>query len=80
MKELVEYLVKNIVTTPEEVNVLETQEDNRTVLHITVDPQDTGIVIGKGGKTINSIRNLVKAKAIKDGVYIDVKIDTKDEE
>jgi hypothetical protein len=54
MKSLLEYIVKNIVKTPDEVVITETaNEDGVIVFNISVNPDDMGRVIGKGGKVIN---------------------------
>lgn len=78
MKEFIEYLVTQIVSKPEAVVVTPIegeQGDGFMFYKITVDPSDMGFVIGKEGKTINSIRNLAKSKAIKDNVHIKVILD-----
>lgn len=73
MLNLVKYLVSNLVDNPEAVLVKEDiDESNTHLISITVDPIDMGKVIGKGGKIINSIRELVKAKAIKQGSRVKV--------
>lgn len=65
MKDLVEYIVKQIVTSPEAVNVDEqVGEDGSVALTLTVDPVDMGLVIGKGGQTIKSIRKLLIVRAM----------------
>ena len=74
MKDFIEFLVKQIVTDQNAVEVDEFVEDNVSKLTICVDKDDMGILIGKEGKTIRSIRALAKAKAIRDQikVYVDV--------
>ncbi len=75
MKDLVLYIVKAIVENPDAVTVEETVlPDGKIILTIHTAPSDTGLVIGKMGKTINSIRSLVKIKAIKEGKFVDVKV------
>ncbi len=74
MKQLLEYIVPNIVNHPEDVVITETQEDGLVVLTIKVHPEDTGRVIGKAGKIINSIRQIVRVLAIKQGVRVNVEI------
>ena len=75
MKDLVTYIVKAIVEKPEEVSIEETVlPDGKIILTIHTAPTDVGLVIGKMGKTINSIRSLVKIKAIKEGKFVDVKV------
>ena len=75
MKDLLEYLVKNIVEQPEAVKVEETQTPEGFVnLQITVDQEDMGMVIGKGGRIIRALRNLVRVKAIKEGKRVNVEL------
>lgn len=72
MKEFVDFLVKNVVKNPNSVVVTEVAEGTNLRYTVTVDPLDMGFVIGKEGRTINSIRLLAKAKAVKEGVWVDV--------
>ena len=73
MKDYILFLVTNIVSKPEMVKVDETAEDdNSTTYHITVDQGDMGMIIGKDGRTIKSVRTLAKMKAIKDGTRVNV--------
>lgn len=74
MKDFVKYLVTQIVTKPDEVVVEEVQNGEWTVYLVTANKEDMGSVIGKEGRTIRSIRNVVKAKAILDGVRVNVEI------
>ena len=73
MLDLVKYLVGNIVDKPDAVQVTDTVDETNThLINITVDPEDMGKVIGKGGKIINAIRELAKVKAIKTGTRVRV--------
>lgn len=75
MKDLVTYIVKAIVENPDAVSIEESVlSDGKIILTIHTAPSDVGLVIGKMGKTINSIRSLVKIKAIKEGKFVDVKV------
>jgi predicted RNA-binding protein YlqC (UPF0109 family) len=74
MKDFIEYLVKQIVSTPDAVTVEETQVGDFYVYTINADPADMGTIIGKKGRNINSIRNMARVKAIKDGVHIRVEV------
>lgn len=65
MRELVEYLVKELVAHPESVTVTEERSQHGEVYEVHVDPSDVGKVIGKGGKVAGSLRTLVKAAASK---------------
>jgi predicted RNA-binding protein YlqC (UPF0109 family) len=70
MKNFIEYLVKEIVDNPSAVTVSEKKDDSNTTYTIDVDQEDMGNVIGKNGRMIRSIRDLCKAKAIKDDIHI----------
>lgn len=70
MKEFVEYLLKAVVNKPEELTVEETREGTVVNIKICAAEEDMGIIIGKGGKTIRSIRALAKCKAIKENVKV----------
>ena len=74
MKELLEYLTKLVVKNPEKVAVEEEVTPDYTNLLLSVDQSDMGNVIGKGGKIIKSLRNLVKVKAIKEGKRVNVEL------
>lgn len=65
MKDLVEYIVKNIVNNPDAVVVDESiDQDGAINLALTVDPSDMGLVIGKSGQTIKAIRKLLITRAM----------------
>ena len=70
MKELVEFIAKNIVDTPKEISIEETNENGFDILKLKVAQEDMGKVIGKSGKIIKAIRNMVKIKAIKENKRI----------
>ncbi|MFA6431939.1 MAG: KH domain-containing protein, partial [Candidatus Margulisiibacteriota bacterium] len=63
MKELVEYIVKSLVDKPEAVSVSEAQGDFATIMEVRTAPEDSGKVIGREGRIVNSIRTIVKAAA-----------------
>ena len=60
---LTETIIKKIVTDPDNVSVkeFETDEENTIQIEVLVSGDDMGKVIGKNGKTINSIRTIVCA-------------------
>ncbi len=68
MKELLEHIVKSIVNNPDEVTIEERESidfPGLTILTIDVAESDKGVVIGRKGRTINSIRDLVTINAIR---------------
>ena len=74
MKELIEFIVKNLVTNPEGVIVEEERNNGEVNLILTVDPQDMGIVIGKNGQTIKAIRRLITVRAIAENVKVNLRL------
>jgi predicted RNA-binding protein YlqC (UPF0109 family) len=58
---VIEYIIKSIVKHPDEVVVEEDKFPYASVFHLTLNPEDAGIVIGKRGRTINAIRNVMNA-------------------
>ena len=66
MKELLEYMLKELVDSPDNVEITEEEEDDKTVIFkIKVAEDDLGKVIGKKGRTANSIRIIMRAASAK---------------
>lgn len=74
MKDTLIFIISSIVDHPEDVSVEEVTSDDRTILRLTTNPEDMGRVIGKAGRIIRAIRDLVKLIAAKRGVYADVEL------
>ena len=75
MRDLLVHLVRALVDHPEAVEVESFEEDDGTlVLELSVDEDDYGQVIGRGGRTAQALRTVVKAAAVKDNrrVLIDI--------
>ena len=75
MKELLEYLAQGLVDRPDRVRVVEvTEDDGTTVLELSVDDDDYGNVIGRGGRTAQALRTVIKTAAVKDKrrVFVDI--------
>ena len=75
MKDLLEYLAQGLVEHPDAVEVTEVEEDDGTVvLELSVDEDDYGSIIGRGGRTAMALRTVVKAAAVKDQrrVFVDI--------
>lgn len=62
MKNLLEFIVKGIAPDAKFTVDEETDADN-VGLTLTIDPASTGIIIGKGGRTIKAIRSLLRIRA-----------------
>jgi uncharacterized protein len=75
VRELLEYLAKKLVDDPDQVEVEEFVEDDGTVvLELAVDPEDYGKVIGRGGRTANALRSVIRAAAVHENKRVIVDI------
>lgn len=66
MKELIEVIAKALVENPDEVSVLQREDEHTIVLELHVAPSDMGKVIGKQGRIAKAIRAVVKAASAKE--------------
>ena len=76
MQELVKYIVMQIAENKENVRVEETETENELLLTVYVDNADIGKVIGRNGKTANSIRTIVKSANIETNKRVNIKFAT----
>ncbi len=74
MTKLVEAIAKSLVDNPEEVVVTETEEQQGTVIKLSVAPSDMGKVIGKQGRIAKALRTVVKAAATRENKKVTVEI------
>lgn len=75
MKELLEYMVKELVDSPESIEIEEEEEDEKTIIFkLSVAEDDLGKVIGKKGRTANALRVILRAASAKRGKSSIVKI------
>ena len=74
MKELVELIVKELVTDKEAVEIVKNREGSEVNILIKVAEEDKGRVIGVRGNIINSIRTIARSAAIKENVKVNIKI------
>ena len=72
MKETLTYLLGHIVNHTEDIQVDEVPDEDRTILTIHVHKDDMGKVIGKQGRIIRAIRDLIKLMATKRNLFVDV--------
>lgn len=74
MKKALEYIVFQIVDDPEKVKIDEQEDRGMINFTITVAPSDMGKIIGKNGKIIRAIRNVIKIPAIKQNNKINISL------
>ncbi len=75
MEDLLEQLARALVDQPDQVKVESFEEDDGTlVLELSVAEDDYGQIIGRGGRTAQALRTVVKAAAVKDNrrVLVDI--------
>ena len=69
---VLDHVVRGLVDEPDAVRIDTEQRGRRTILEVHVAPGELGRVIGRRGRTAQSIRTVVRAAASRDGVEIDV--------
>ncbi len=74
MKELVEYIAKQIVNLPDEVVVTEETTEQGIILKLHVADEDKGRVIGQQGRMAEAMRTLIRVKAAKAGTKATLEI------
>jgi predicted RNA-binding protein YlqC (UPF0109 family) len=75
IEELVRYVTTSLVDSPEALSIsLEAEGKNVRVL-IEADPDDVGKIIGRGGRTIKSIRTLARAAVGSPVLFVDIDVE-----
>ena len=72
LAQALEHLVRGIVDHPDDVQISTRQSNRGEVLEISVNPEDLGRVIGKGGRNAKALRTLINALADGRNVRVDV--------
>ena len=74
MKELLTYVVQNLVENPDQVSVTERKADGEIIFEVRVADGDMGKVIGRQGRIVKQIRILMRAVAQRKGKKVSVEI------
>ena len=69
MKDLLDYLVRELVDDPEAVRVEQVDDDRGVLLTLRVAQDDMGKVIGRGGRTARALRIVMKAAGMRSGIH-----------
>lgn len=64
-----------ITDHPEDVEVVEEEDDGRVFLVLRVNSEDKGKVIGRQGRVVQSIRSLLRVAAVKEGVQVNLEVE-----
>jgi predicted RNA-binding protein YlqC (UPF0109 family) len=74
MKEVLDYIARNLVDDPEAVQIEVIESGESVMLRLTVAAEDMGKIIGRRGRTARAIRDVVRAAGTKAGVNAMVEI------
>jgi predicted RNA-binding protein YlqC (UPF0109 family) len=69
MKDLLDYLVRELVDEPDAVRVEQVDDDRGVMLTLRVAQDDMGKVIGRGGRTARALRIVMKAAGMRAGIH-----------
>ena len=75
MKEILQYIISSFVDNPDKIEVTENDENGTVNLNVKLAKEDMGRVIGKNGKIIKAIRNVMKIPAIKQNKKIFINLE-----
>lgn len=79
-QQFIEYIVKSLVSYPDDVQVQRDIDEKGVLLTLTVNPEDLGRVIGRRGVTAQSLRTLLRALGTKNDARYNLKIVNNDQE
>ena len=79
-QQFIEFIIKALVSNPDEVKIARRIDERGVLLELSVDPEDLGRVIGKHGGTAQSIRTLLRALGTKNDARYNLKIIENDRE
>jgi hypothetical protein len=74
MKELLEFLLKGLLDK-EKFEIVETDDAGRILYIIKTAPENVGLVIGKGGRMIKSLRNVLKIRATLEKTAVNINVE-----
>lgn len=72
MKEMLETIIKSLVTNQDAVSINEIDGEKNIIFEVKVAENDMGKIIGKEGRIANSIRTIMKALAAKENKKISI--------
>ncbi len=79
LAEMVEYIARALVSSPDEVNVnneiLVENDQEKHIIHLIVHENDKGKIIGKDGRVAQAIRSLLRVAAVKLNTRINLDIE-----
>ncbi len=76
MKEVdfLQFIIENLVENKNDVKIERTEDELGVLLTLSVNKEDMGVIIWKGGNTINSIRSILRLFGMKLGSRVNLKV------
>jgi predicted RNA-binding protein YlqC (UPF0109 family) len=74
MKELLEFLLKGLLGK-EKFEIVETNDAGRIIYTVKTEPENVGLIIGKGGRMIKSLRNVLKVRATLEKTAVNINVE-----
>lgn len=65
MKDLITYIACSVVSRPDAVSVIESEDDRTVTLELKVAKEDLGKIIGRQGRTVRAMRIVLGAASAK---------------
>ena len=75
MREMIEYIARALASNPDSVSVTDEGDGDHIFLHLSVDDEDKGKVIGRNGRVAQSMRSLLRVAAVKTDTRVSLEID-----
>ena len=72
--EFLQYILENIVSKPEEINIEKIDDELGTLLQVSVAKDDMWLIIGKAGSTVSALRSMVRLAGMKQWRKVNLKI------
>lgn len=73
-RDFVEYIVKQIVNKPDEVEVTRKTDEMGVLIEVKVNQEDMGLLIGRSGSTAKAIRTLARIIGIRNNARVNLRI------
>lgn len=73
-KEFVEYIIKNIVNNPNDVQISRKTDEMGVLIEVRVNPTDMGLLIGRSGTTAKAIRILARIIGMRNNARVNLRI------
>jgi predicted RNA-binding protein YlqC (UPF0109 family) len=73
-KEFLQTIIESLVNNPAAIQIEEKQDELGTLLSLRVDPSDMWSIIGRSGKTIDSLRTVIRVFGSKSGARVNLRI------